>query len=138
MHNLREAKMPAESTSHGVPAAPDFRAINYQVTNKELTGAIQKALGDEGNPSARVFVGESPGREGWAIRCLIVEGGPKSTMKLVMFPSGANATNLVTQRHRVMTWVRLEVLLDQVQKWLGGDARVSLMFNWMKITGIDA
>ena len=130
--------MSTESTSDGVPAAPDFRAINYQVTNKELTGAIQKALEGEGNPSARVYVGESPGREGWAIRCLIVEGGPKSQIKLVMYPSGSNGTNLVTQRRRVMTWVRLEVLLEQVQKWLGGDARVALMFNWLKITGIDA
>ena len=120
------------------PEAPNFRAINYQVTNKELADHIREALGEEGNPSARVFVGESPEREGWAFRCLIVEGGPKSMMKLVMYPSGANATNLVTQRRKVMTWKRLEVLLEQVQKWLGGDARISLMFNWMKITGIDA
>lgn len=121
------------------PESPMGRQINWQVTNKELAGHIREALGDEGKPCARVFVGEIPGREGWAIMCLIVEGGPTRKMKLVLHPSDTNGTNLVTQRRRVMTWKRLEVLLDQVHKWLGGKgAKVSLMFNWMKITGIDA
>lgn len=55
-----------------------------------------------------------------------------------MYPSGTDATHLRTQRRRVMTWARLDVLLDQVQKSLGKDAKVSLMFNWLKIEGIDA
>ena len=63
-----------------------------------------------------------------------VEGGP---VKLVMFPSDSNDTNLITQRHRVMTWVRLEVLLEQVQKWMGKDVRVSMMFNCLKDLGMN-
>ena len=113
---------------------PKYRVINYQLTNKEVGGAIQKALAitaltDNRNPSATVFVGESPGREGWAIHALLVRAGPVRQTQLVMYASETNGTNLVTQRHRVMTWVRLETLLDQVQKWIGGDGEVSLHFN---------
>ena len=131
-----ETKIPFEADSDNLPPPPEWRVINYQVTNKELGDAIQKALGDESDPFATVYLGESPGRPGWAIHILIVQTGFPGQTKLLLYPSDTNGTNLVTQRHRVMTWTRLEVLLGQVQKWLGGNnARVALMFNCEK--GID-
>ena len=138
--------MATNGNSAGLPPeAPEYRLINYPVTNKELANHIREALGDGGTPTARVFVGESPEREGWAIRCLIVHAGPKgmhgasrkSEIKLLMGLSVTHATHLVTQRGRVMTWMRLEVLLKQVDSWLGGDAQIELVFNMIKIPGID-
>ena len=52
---------------------------------------------------------------------------------------GTPGTYLRTQRDRVMTWTRLETLLDQVQKWIGGGGEVSRHFNSLSSTrGIDA
>ena len=129
-----ETKVPFKASSDNFPPSPKYRVINYQVTNKELGDAIQKALEDEDDPAATVYVAESPGREGWAIHFLFVSRsfGDPTDVKLVLYPPNTSDTNLVTQRGRVMTWKRLEVLLSQVQKWLGGNGEVALMFNWRK------
>jgi hypothetical protein len=142
-----ETKMTLDTNSSGLPPeAPEYRLINYPVTNKALANHIREALGDVVTRIARVFVGKSSEREGWAIHALIVRGVPKtvpgtlvnSEIKLVMVQSATNDTQLVTQRGRVMTWMRLEVLLKQVDSWLGGDDRsIELVFNMTKNRGID-
>lgn len=151
-----EPKMPHKADPLDL-SAPTYRIINYEITNLELGKAITKALEGASEPSADVYVGKTPEREGWAIHMLFVRGAAfdfesgDDQRRLVMHPKWIqgtwvdgtpgpiSGTYLRTQRGRVMTWTRLETLLIQVQKWVDKEqwrhVAVSLKVNSLASIG---